>query len=180
MGGLILCLAAAIYLRDHHWIAALVAMLGVAAFVSIMGPIWATEIGVTNQRLIYKRGLVARAKGGRASLHRGGGSRTEPARPTARLRARRHGTGVADIVLPSMADHWGCAGTAGRHRHYNAVRAPVEVSGLHPRRLLRMSGFGAQESMSQPTPSTIKSMLMQRPMNQTPRPATFSISLRMK
>src|SRR3954453_4974369 len=35
-------------------------LLGVAVFLGIMIPIWTTEIGVTSQRLIYKRGLFER------------------------------------------------------------------------------------------------------------------------
>jgi hypothetical protein len=42
------------------WVAGLAPLLGVAAFLSIMIPIWTTEIGVTNQRFIFKRGLLRR------------------------------------------------------------------------------------------------------------------------
>jgi hypothetical protein len=35
-------------------------LLGVILFLAIMVPIWTTEIGVTSQRLILKRGLIQR------------------------------------------------------------------------------------------------------------------------
>ena len=108
-GGLILGAAAALYLRDHHWIAALAAVAGLAAFLSIMGPIWATEIGVTNQRLIYKRGLVARAtkEVELRCIEVVDLEQSLLGRLLDYGRVGVHGTGVADIVLPSMADPLG-------------------------------------------------------------------------
>ena len=35
-------------------------VIGVLIFLAIMIPLWSTEIGVTNQRVIYKKGLVSR------------------------------------------------------------------------------------------------------------------------
>ncbi len=35
-------------------------IIGVIIFLAIMVPIWSTEIGVTNQRVIYKKGLISR------------------------------------------------------------------------------------------------------------------------
>ena len=35
-------------------------LIGVVIFLSILVPIWTTQIGVTNQRLIYKRGFIQR------------------------------------------------------------------------------------------------------------------------
>lgn len=35
-------------------------VIGAVIFLAIMIPIWSTEIGVTNQRLIYKRGIIKR------------------------------------------------------------------------------------------------------------------------
>ena len=108
-GGLILGAAAALYLRDHRWIAALAAVAGLAAFLSIMGPIWATEIGVTNQRLIYKRGLVARAtkEVELRCIEVVDLEQSLLGRLLDYGRVGVHGTGVADIVLPSMADPLG-------------------------------------------------------------------------
>ena len=41
------------------WIA--MVLLGVVAFLGILVPIWTTEIGVTNQRFVFKRGLLWRS-----------------------------------------------------------------------------------------------------------------------
>ena len=110
-GGLILFLAAgvALYLRDFHWLAALAAVAGLAAFLSIMGPIWATEIGVTNQRLIYKRGLVARAtkEVELRCIEVVDLEQSLLGRLLDYGRVGVHGTGVADIVLPLIADPLG-------------------------------------------------------------------------
>lgn len=87
-------------------IGAIASLVAISLFLAIMVPIWTTEIGVTNQRPIYKRGLLRRA--------------------TSELQARSieevnllqgflgrlldfgqlvvHGTGVDDIVLPTPAD----------------------------------------------------------------------------
>lgn len=42
------------------WMAALTVLAGLLAFLSIMLPLWTTEIGVTNQRLIIKEGVLSR------------------------------------------------------------------------------------------------------------------------
>ena len=49
------------YVYGYAGLAAICVLAGLAAFLAIMGPIWTTEIGVTNQRLIYKRGLLWRS-----------------------------------------------------------------------------------------------------------------------
>ncbi|WP_088345969.1 MULTISPECIES: PH domain-containing protein [Rhodomicrobium] len=36
-------------------------LVGLVIYLAIMIPIWATEIGVTNQRLIYKTGIIKRS-----------------------------------------------------------------------------------------------------------------------
>jgi uncharacterized membrane protein YdbT with pleckstrin-like domain len=53
-------LAVLILNADHWWISLVAIVAGVGIFLSIMMPIWATEIGVTNQRIIYKRGILDR------------------------------------------------------------------------------------------------------------------------
>ncbi len=45
---------------NSSWAALAALIAGALIFLSIMTPIWTTEIGVTNQRLIYKRGLIER------------------------------------------------------------------------------------------------------------------------
>lgn len=42
------------------WLSLVFIIAGVAIWLSILIPIWTTEIGVTNQRIIYKRGLLER------------------------------------------------------------------------------------------------------------------------
>src|SRR5262249_39731164 len=82
------------------------ALTGGALFVSVMLPIWTTEIGVTTQRFIYKRGLIWRNSQElqlrsieEVNLDQG---------LLGRLfnfgRIGLHGTGVGDIQLPSLAD----------------------------------------------------------------------------
>jgi uncharacterized membrane protein YdbT with pleckstrin-like domain len=44
--------------ETYFWIALIALAIGVSVWLSIMVPIWTTEIGVTNQRIIYKKGLL--------------------------------------------------------------------------------------------------------------------------
>src|SRR5262249_20984584 len=46
--------------QGYGWMAALPLVVGVGLWLTILVPIWSTEIGVTNQRLIYKKGLLWR------------------------------------------------------------------------------------------------------------------------
>jgi uncharacterized membrane protein YdbT with pleckstrin-like domain len=92
--------------RGLLWAAGLAASLGVAAFLSIMVPIWTTEIGVTNQRFIFKRGLLRRMTNElqlraieQVNLRQG-----IPGRLFNFGHLEVHGTGVDDIVLPAIAD----------------------------------------------------------------------------
>jgi uncharacterized membrane protein YdbT with pleckstrin-like domain len=58
---LFLCLALAPLVAYTAWWAFLmIAAIGFLFYLRLMIPIWTTEIGVTNQRLILKRGLLAR------------------------------------------------------------------------------------------------------------------------
>jgi len=60
LGVALACLAFASGLSA--WIAvAIMVGLGITVFAAMMMPIWTTEIGVTSQRLIYKRGWLRRA-----------------------------------------------------------------------------------------------------------------------
>src|SRR5689334_25345604 len=56
--GLLTTFALAMY--ELGWIGLAVAAIGAIAFLTIMLPMMTTEIGVTTQRLIYKRGWVWR------------------------------------------------------------------------------------------------------------------------
>jgi uncharacterized membrane protein YdbT with pleckstrin-like domain len=46
--------------QTYFWIALIAAVIGISVWLSVMIPIWTTEIGVTNQRFVYKRGLLNR------------------------------------------------------------------------------------------------------------------------
>jgi len=97
------------FASGYGWIGLGLLLAGLASFVTIMLPLWATEIGVTNQRFIYKRGWLSRStqelqlraieevnleQGLLGQLFNFG-----------RLELR--GTGVDDIRLPSLADPLG-------------------------------------------------------------------------
>jgi uncharacterized membrane protein YdbT with pleckstrin-like domain len=63
LAGLVAGLGAAVYLFAGHgslWLTATAVGGGLIVALAIMVPIWTTEIGVTNQRLIVKRGFLAR------------------------------------------------------------------------------------------------------------------------
>lgn len=81
-------------------------LAGVAALLAVMIPIWTTEIGVTTQRLIYKRGLLWRSTQElqlraieEVNLEQGLAGRILD---YGRLEIR--GTGVDDMRLPALAD----------------------------------------------------------------------------
>ena len=60
---LVLFLAVAAYLYAElqaPWFAAMVGAVGLIIFVRVMVPIWTTEIGVTSERVILKRGFLTR------------------------------------------------------------------------------------------------------------------------
>jgi uncharacterized membrane protein YdbT with pleckstrin-like domain len=81
-------------------------LLGIGLFIAILLPLWTTEIGVTNQRFILKRGLIWR------STHELQLRAIEEVNLDQDLlgrifdcgRLRLHGTGVDDIRLPVLAD----------------------------------------------------------------------------
>jgi len=84
-------------------------LLGVVAFLGILVPIWTTEIGVTNQRFIFKRGLLWRSTQElqlraieEVNLEQGLLGRFFN---FGRLELR--GTGVDDVRLPALADPMG-------------------------------------------------------------------------
>jgi membrane protein YdbS with pleckstrin-like domain len=89
------------------WIA--MVLVGVAVFFAILVPIWTTEIGVTNQRFIFKRGLLWRSTQElqlraieEVNLEQGLLGRLFN---FGRLELR--GTGVDDIRMPALADPMG-------------------------------------------------------------------------
>jgi hypothetical protein len=110
--GVLLALVAggiAAYGNGYGALAAALGLTGVVLFLSIMMPIWTTEIGVTNQRFIYKRGLLWRSTQElqlraieEVNFEQGLLGR---AFDFGRLELR--GTGVDDIRLPPLADPLG-------------------------------------------------------------------------
>jgi uncharacterized membrane protein YdbT with pleckstrin-like domain len=98
--------AAAAEWKAHSWLALSLLLAGVVVWLVILVPIWTTEIGVTNQRLIYKRGLILRTTQElqlraieEVNLEQG---------LLGRLfdfgRLELHGTGVDDIDLPLLTE----------------------------------------------------------------------------
>jgi uncharacterized membrane protein YdbT with pleckstrin-like domain len=94
------------YANGLGLVGGVLALVGLVVFLGILMPIWTTEIGVTNQRLIYKRGLIWRKTQElqlraieEVNLDQG---------LLGRLfdfgRLDLHGTGVGDIRLPTLAD----------------------------------------------------------------------------
>ena len=103
---LVLGITAAAFLDSFAWVSLIAALVAVALFLAIMVPIWTTEIGVTNQRLIYKRGLLRRVTFELQARS------IEEVNLSQGLLGRLldfghlvvHGTGLDDIVLPVLAD----------------------------------------------------------------------------
>jgi uncharacterized membrane protein YdbT with pleckstrin-like domain len=98
--------ATAAYAWGHADVALGLLLLGLGLFSAVMLPLWTTEIGVTNQRFIFKRGLIWRA------THELQLRAIEEVNLAQDLlgrifdcgRLRLHGTGVDDIRLPLLAD----------------------------------------------------------------------------
>jgi uncharacterized membrane protein YdbT with pleckstrin-like domain len=111
---------------------------GLVLFIALLEPLWTTEIGVTDQRFIYKRGLLWRTTQElqlraieEVNLEQG---------VLGRLldfgRLQLHGTGVYDIRLPNLADPVGlrkalqdgiAAAAAPAARAMPAASGPVPV-----------------------------------------------------
>jgi len=101
-------LAAALvaYALGHGEVAPGLLAAGIVLFVVIMVPLRSTEIGVTNQRFIFKRGLIWRST---QELQLRAIEEVNLEQDLlGRLfdcgRLRLHGTGVDDIGLPVLAD----------------------------------------------------------------------------
>lgn len=89
------------------WIGALAILaFGVAIFVTTMMPLWTTEIGVTSQRLIYKRGWLRRRTDELqlTSIEEVNLDQGAVGRMLDYGRLLIHGTGVSDVALPTLAD----------------------------------------------------------------------------
>ena len=86
--------------------AATLSLVGIATFVATMMPLWTTEVGVTSQRFIHKRGWLRRSTDElqlnsieEVNLDQGAFGRL-----FGYGRLVLHGTGVNDILLPPLAD----------------------------------------------------------------------------
>jgi hypothetical protein len=97
------------YAGGFGLLAGLLVLAGLALFIANLLPIWTTEIGVTDQRLIFKRGLLWRTTQElqlraieEVNLEQGFFGRL-----TNYGRLELRGTGVDDIVLPTLADPLG-------------------------------------------------------------------------
>jgi uncharacterized membrane protein YdbT with pleckstrin-like domain len=103
---LLLAIAAVAYARTYHVLAGLAAIAGGILFLAIMLPVWTTEIGVTNQRLICKRGLIRR-RSDELQLRAVEGVQMIQG-VLGRLfnygRIELQGTGVSEMLLPPIAD----------------------------------------------------------------------------
>jgi hypothetical protein len=79
---------------------------GVIVFAGIMVPMWTTEIGVTNQRFIFKRGWLRRTTDELqlTSIEEVNLEQGALGRIFGYGRLVLHGTGVNDISLPPLAD----------------------------------------------------------------------------
>ena len=102
-------IAAVAYAEDANWLALLSIVVGIALCVLIMYPIWTTSIAVTNQRFVYRRGLLSRASHDlqlraveEVNLQQGIISRLFDCG-----RLDLHGTGVDHLQLPLLADPLG-------------------------------------------------------------------------
>jgi uncharacterized membrane protein YdbT with pleckstrin-like domain len=103
---LLLAAAALAYAGAYHLLAGVATIASGTLFLAIMYPVWTTEIGVTNQRLIYKRGLVRR-RSDEFQLRAIEGVQMIQG-VLGRLfnygRIELQGTGVSELVLPPIAD----------------------------------------------------------------------------
>ena len=105
-----------------------VALLGLIVFVAMMVPIWTTEIGVTNQRFIFKRGWLRRTTDElqlnsieEVNLEQGALGRL-----LGYGRLVLHGTGVNEHKLPPLADPVGLR--RALQEGMGAARAAVVVA----------------------------------------------------
>jgi uncharacterized membrane protein YdbT with pleckstrin-like domain len=93
-------------LKGFGWPGLASGAIGLALFLSVMVPIWTTEIGVTTQRFIYKRGLIWRSSQELQlrSIEEVNLDQSLLGRIFNFGRVALHGTGVGDIKLPLLAE----------------------------------------------------------------------------
>jgi len=110
-GVLILSIVIGLFTFNQNYpAAALIApLVGVIIFVAIMLPMWTTEIGVTSQRVILKRGLFTRQTSELQlrSIEEVGFNQDVLGRIFGYGKLDIHGTGEEEIQLPSVGDPLG-------------------------------------------------------------------------
>lgn len=81
-------------------------LVGVVIFLAIMIPIWTTEIGVTNQRVIYKKGFISRQTSELqlGSIEEVSLNQDILGRIFDYATIEIHGTGEEQIFLPSLGE----------------------------------------------------------------------------
>jgi membrane protein YdbS with pleckstrin-like domain len=109
-------------------------VVGLVLFVPMMMPFWTTEIGVTTQRFIYKRGWLNRRTDElqlnsieEVNLEQGAMGRLMDYG-----RLILHGTGVNDITLPVLADPVGLRRSLQEGMGAATAAAPVTVIAEQP------------------------------------------------
>jgi len=119
----------------YGWLAVASLLVGLVLLLLVMVPIWATEIGVTDQRFIFKQGLLWRATQElqlraieEVNLQQGLLGRMLD---FGRLELR--GTGVDDIRLPSLADPLGLR--KALQDGMAAATQPISAAQVSPRPL---------------------------------------------
>jgi hypothetical protein len=112
--------------------AATLLLFGIASFVATMMPLWTTEVGVTSQRFIYKRGWLRRSTDELqlSSVEEVNLDQGTVGRLFGYGRLVLHGTGVNDILLPPLADPIGLR--KALQEGMSAARASVVVASPAP------------------------------------------------
>ena len=108
-GALILSMIAGIWSyanTEYPLIALMPPIIGVIVFLAIMVPIWTTEIGVTNQRIIYKTGFISRdtSELQLRSIEEVSMQQGVAGRIFGYGKIEIHGTGDEQINLPNLGD----------------------------------------------------------------------------
>jgi len=94
------------YLEQAPYAALAAAAIGVVLFLWLMIPIWTTEVGLTNERLIYKRGFLYRdtKEVQLRAVEEAALSQSVWGRIFNFGQITLHGTGGEDLQLPVLAD----------------------------------------------------------------------------
>lgn len=104
-----IALAALAYNSANPLLAVAPLVIGIVVFISMMLPIWTTEIGVTDQRIIYKRGFITRETDEMQlrSIEEVSLDQTVLGRILGYGKIQIHGTGNEEIYLPAIGDPLG-------------------------------------------------------------------------